>query len=182
MRSAERQVASALAERSSRGGKAGGGMGGAAGAPAAAAQAAATAASAALPPWLVHWRLLAALSSQQLFTELFCELSEAAARCYAQCGWQRHAALLRADVADALAKAGALPRAAALYERQCRTFLRLDRLGGLEFGGGCADGRSTMPAHARPTVLACPMSPNRVFAPAPPPAASAGRGGTRWRR
>jgi hypothetical protein len=120
MRTAERQVASALAERSSRGAKACGAAGGAP----AGAEAAGAAAAAALPSWLVHWRLRAALSSQQLFTELFCELSEAAAACYAQCGWQRNAALLRADVADALAKGGSLPRAATLYERQCRTFLR----------------------------------------------------------
>lgn len=122
MRTAERQVASSLAERTSgRGSRLG----------MAAAQATPTAPAAMdaagvpeLLPWLVHWRLRAALSSQQLFTELFIELSEAAARCYSQCGYLRNAALLRADVADALAKAGAVRRAAALYERQCRTFLR----------------------------------------------------------
>ena len=91
--------------------------------PAAAAEAA-LAAAAGLPPWLVHWRLRAALSSQQLFTDLFVELGEAAAVCYSQCGHLRTAALLRADVADALVKAGSLQRAAGLYERQCRTFLR----------------------------------------------------------
>ena len=85
---------------------------------------AALAAAAGLPPWLVHWRLRAALSSQQLFTDLYVELSEAAAVCYSQCGHLRTAALLRADVADALVKAGSLQRAAGLYERQCRTFLR----------------------------------------------------------
>lgn len=86
--------------------------------------AAAAAAAANLPVWLVHWRLRAALSSQQLFTELFIELSEAAAKCYSQCGHLRNASLLRADVADALVKAGQLERATELYSRQCHTFLR----------------------------------------------------------
>lgn len=122
MRTAERQVLLALAERASgRGSRLGMAP------PATAAPAAAAAdvfEGAELPPWLVHWRLRAALSSQQLFTELFIELSEAAARCYLQCGYLRNAALLNSDVADALAKAGSLRRAATLYERQCRTFLR----------------------------------------------------------
>lgn len=96
--------------------------------PAPDAAAAAAAAATNLPVWLVHWRLRAALSSQQLFTELFIELSEAAAKCYSQCGHLRNAALLRADVADALVKAGQLERAAELYGRQCRTFLRWGNL------------------------------------------------------
>lgn len=159
-------MASALGERSSRALKAI--------SPAAQPPGAALPDAPGLPglPWLVHWRLRAALSSQQLFTDLFVELSEAAAACFAQarcfqqpsaclqpcwqrtcmqlqaqgdaqlalaltrphpsaalpscaqCGHARNAALLRADVADALAAGGQLRRAAALYERQCRVFLR----------------------------------------------------------
>ncbi|KAI7835534.1 hypothetical protein COHA_010562 [Chlorella ohadii] len=115
----ERQVMSLLGER---GGRATARAAALPPAPDTAAAAAATATN--LPVWLVHWRLRAALSSQQLFTELFIELSEAAAKCYSQCGHLRNAALLRADVADALVKAGQLERAAQLYGRQCRTFLR----------------------------------------------------------
>jgi hypothetical protein len=52
------------------------------------------------------------------------ELSNAAGRCYALAGRLRNAALMRSDVADALAARGDDAAAAALYERQARLFLR----------------------------------------------------------
>lgn len=61
---------------------------------------------------------------QELFEELYIELSAAAARCYSRCGRHRSAATMRADVADALAARGQLSAAAALYERQVRLLCR----------------------------------------------------------
>ena len=52
------------------------------------------------------------------------ELSNAAGRCYALAGRLRNAALMRSDVADALAARGDDAAAAALYERHARLFLR----------------------------------------------------------
>eukprot|EP00887_Chlorella_sp_A99_P003263 scaffold9.g3263.t1 len=77
-----------------------------------------------LPPWLVHWRLRVALAAQPAFGELWCQLSEAAARCFAAGGRRRTAAVFHADVADALTAQGQLAPAATLYERQARAFLR----------------------------------------------------------
>ena len=133
-------MVSALTDRS----RLGGGAKAAAALPVPPEAAAAAAAAVGLPPWLVHWRLRATLSSQQLFIELFCELSEAAAKCYSQCGHQRSAALLRADVADALAAADQMQRAAELYQRQCDNFLR--------------EGWHALAAHALPKLAACQLA------------------------
>jgi tetratricopeptide (TPR) repeat protein len=92
----------------------------------------------------VHWRLRTALSSQQLFIELFMELSQAAASCYSRCGHLRSAALLLADVADALAKQGSLQKAAELYEQQCRCYLR--------------EGWLVLAAAALPKLAACQLA------------------------
>lgn len=97
-----------------------------------------------LPDWLVHWRLRLALASQAAFSELWAELSDAAARCFAQCGRRRAAAVLYADVADALAVRGQLAQAAALYERQCRAFLR--------------DGWYALAARTLPKLAACQVA------------------------
>jgi hypothetical protein len=131
-------VVSALAVRASRS------AGGHLHAPKAPLSPAAGAGDAFLPAWLVHWRLRAALSSQPLFTELFVALSEAAASCYARGGHARSAALLRADVADALAKQGSVHSAAELYEAQCRTFLR--------------EGWHALAARTLPKLAACQLA------------------------
>jgi hypothetical protein len=60
--------------------------------------------------------------SQELFEELYIELSAAAARCYSYCGRKRNAALMRADVADALLRRGMLREAATLFEWQALIF------------------------------------------------------------
>jgi len=58
-----------------------------------------------------------------MYEELYMELSNAAAQCYALAGRLRNAGLMRSDVADALASRGNGTAAAALYERQTRLFL-----------------------------------------------------------
>ena len=64
------------------------------------------------------------MALQNLYEELYMELSTAAACSYALSGRQRNAALMRADVADALAGRGEHLAAAMLYENQARHFLR----------------------------------------------------------
>ncbi len=60
---------------------------------------------------------------QEMYEELYMELSNAAAQCYALAGRLRNAGLMRSDVADALASRGNLTAAVTLYERQTRLFL-----------------------------------------------------------
>lgn len=52
------------------------------------------------------------------------ELTGAAAACYSVCGRKRNAALLRADIADALVARGNVPRAALVLQRQCQLILK----------------------------------------------------------
>ncbi|KAK9806020.1 hypothetical protein WJX73_006019 [Symbiochloris irregularis] len=78
---------------------------------------------AAIPEWLSHWRLKLALSSPAHYQELWVELSLAAAACYSAAGRKRNAALLRAEVGQALAAAGVHAPAAQALARQTGMFL-----------------------------------------------------------
>mmetsp|Transcript_23884 Transcript_23884/g.66233 ORF Transcript_23884/g.66233 Transcript_23884/m.66233 type:complete len:1100 (-) Transcript_23884:40-3339(-) len=75
-----------------------------------------------LPPWLTEWRLKLALSNQDLFEELFMQLSITAAYCYSISGRRRNATMIRSDVAALLLRTKRLKAATVLYHRQAQVY------------------------------------------------------------
>ena len=131
--------------------------------------------------------------AQDLYEELYIELSAAAARSYALCGRLRNAALMRADAADALAARGAHAAAAALYERQARLFLReawdqlaalvLPKLARCQKVGRDCPVSPRLPMHAGRPLLSCGRNAqNQLGRHAPEPCAPRSAAGWRDRQ
>lgn len=57
---------------------------------------------------------------QELFEELFVQLSTAASTCYSLCGRWRNASIIQADVAALLLKTGQLEAATAIFQYQAQ--------------------------------------------------------------
>eukprot|EP00210_Caulerpa_lentillifera_P000161 g156.t1 len=91
--------------------------------------------------WVSDWRVRQALSSEELYEDLFVELTLAAAWCYARCGRLRTSALLRVDVAPLLLNHGLDSAAQQLYHMKCDMYLR--------------EGWHVLSAHVLPQLSAC---------------------------
>lgn len=73
---------------------------------------------------VVHWRLKEALASEIAFKDLWSQLSEACAVCYAAAGHYRNSMMYRSQQAAALLDAGEQEEAVRIYEDVCKLALR----------------------------------------------------------
>eukprot|EP00803_Ostreobium_quekettii_P006496 evm.model.scf_965EXC.5 EVM.evm.TU.scf_965EXC.5 scf_965EXC:54008-57325(-) len=74
--------------------------------------------------WLAEWRLRKALSAEDMFEDLFVELTLTAAWCYARAGRIRTSVILRVDVAPLLLRHGMVAQAQQLYRLKCEMYAK----------------------------------------------------------
>ncbi|GMH45221.1 hypothetical protein BSKO_13178 [Bryopsis sp. KO-2023] len=91
--------------------------------------------------WMSDWRLRRALSSDDLFEDLFVEVTLAAAWCYSRTGRVRTSAVLRSDVAPLLLRHGLVSASQQLYQMKSDMYFR--------------EGWDTLKAQVLPQMAAC---------------------------